>query len=106
LANDTQPLNAVVARLSVDGNIHRAGAAVGGKDLQIGDRHRVVAIEHEPWQVRKVTKDAGNRRLMLRCVPDRANGRFAPCGFVAEIDYAVSCEGVTVIEVSAGGRWV
>src|ERR1700688_5077211 len=85
------------------GHFHRRRALVRGDDLQIRSRHRGVAIELYARKARKMAQAAGDRSLVLARAYDPRDCLVAVGGLAAaEVDRAVSREGVTVIPIGAG----
>ena len=97
-----EPVNAIAARQAMPGQLDRFGFAVRREHLQIGNRHRVVAVELDARQAGEMAQADGDRGLMLGRAHDGADILVAGRFLVAEIDLAVRHEGVAVISLGAG----
>jgi hypothetical protein len=82
--------DAVAARGPVAGNRDRLRGGVRCQDLEIGDHHRVIAVDGDVRQAGKVCETAGDRRLVLGRARDGRHCFVAARGLAsAEVDCAV-----------------
>src|SRR5262245_26238663 len=95
-------VDAIALRDAVRGHLDRLGGWVRGDDLQIGCRHRAVAVDRHVRQAGKMRKPGPDRRLMRRALRHRRDGLAAGRGLVAaKIEHAVLREDRA--NVGAGG---